>query len=488
MTNNNTTKIAKSSLWLTTSYAVNKVAQLLAQIYLAHLLSPKDFGIWAMVLTIATLTDLFQEQAISAVLIQRGLDNKKLVDNVYSLGINISIIMFLLLGLAGLPISWFFNQPVLFPLIFCVSLKFLINAGSGIRGSILQRQMKFKELAIINMAEGIARMGGALIFASLGAGVWSFAAGEICRSIIDAVLKRWYCRYKFIYYLFPSKKILAEVWSFISSLIGINLAVYTNTNSDNFLIGKLLGAKALGYYNLAYQLAMLPAFALSQVNKINFSVLSQYNDEKKESYLCQMLELYALFYSPIYSIGFVIAPWIIPLVYGSEWIESIRLFQIVLIFAYARGFMSILGTTLNAINKPAVNAVINGALVPLSVPAFLIGAKLGGTNGVAIAVTLVMGIGATIWFWFATCRAAKWSLNTLAIPVILPTVTAILTTWAVILLTNSLTLPFQAILQPLLVIVFYTLLLSLLSAGRIPRLILTLFKRISTSHKKSIAN
>ncbi|MBE9226054.1 oligosaccharide flippase family protein [Phormidium sp. LEGE 05292] len=486
MPDSNASKIAKSSLWLTISYALNKLAQLVAQIYLAHLLSPKDFGIWAMVLIITTLTDLFQEQAISAVLIQRGLDNKKLVDNVYSLGINISFAMFLLLSLAGLPISWFFNQPILFPLIACVSLKFLINAGSGVRGSILQRQMKFKELAIISTAEGIGRMGGALIFALFGAGVWSFAAGEICRAITDAVLKRWYCPYQFIYYLLPDKKKLGEVWSFISSLVSINLAVYANTNSDNFLIGKFLGAKSLGYYNLAYQLAMLPAFALSQINKINFSILSQYNDEKRKSYLCQILELYALFYSPIYSIGFIIAPWIIPLVYGSEWRESVPLFQIVLIFAYARGFMSILGTALNAINKPAINAAINWALVPLSVPAYFIGAKLGGTVGVAIAVTLVMGIAATIWFWFATCRAAKWSLNTLATPVILPTVTAIVTTWIVIFLTNSLTLPLQAIVQPLLVIVVNTFLISLLSAGRIPRTVLTLFKQIWKSKQKSI--
>lgn len=476
-------KIAKSSLWLTASYAIAKLSQLIAQIFLARLLSPKDFGIWAMVSIVTTLTDLFQDQATAAVLIQRGIDDKKLVDAVYSIGINISIGMFFILTLAALPISWFFNQPILFPLIVCVSLKFLINAGTGTRSAILQRQMKFRELSTANMAEGIARMGGALVFASFGAGVWSFAGGEISRAIADAALKRWYCPYRFTYHLFPDREAVSQVWSFTSSLIGINLAVYANTNGDDFLIGKLLGAKSLGFYNLAYQLAMLPAFALSQINKINFSVLSQRDSEGQKSYLRQMLEYYALFYSPIYSIGFVVAPWIIPLLYGSEWVETVLLFQIVLIFAYARGFMSILGTALNALNRPGINARINWVLVPLSVPAFFIGAKLGGTVGVAIAVAIVMGIGATIWFWFATCRAAGWHLATLVTPVILPTVTAVITSGLVIFCTASLALPFQMIVQPLLVIAIDLLLLSILSGGRIPRTMLELLKRINSKKK-----
>ncbi|MBD2293061.1 lipopolysaccharide biosynthesis protein [Anabaena sphaerica FACHB-251] len=483
---NTTTKIAKSGLWLTASYAISRVAQLIAQICLARLLSPEDFGVWAMVLVVTILTDLFQDNATAAVLIQRGLEDKKLVDAVYSLGVNISIFMFVVQALIGLPISWFFQQPVLFPLIACVSFKFVINAGTGTRAAILQRQMKFREIAISNIGNGIARMCGTLILAAFGFGVWSFAGGEICKAIVDAALKRLYCRYDCTYHFFPDQQAVREVWSFTSSLIGINLAVYANTNGDNFLIGKLLGAQSLGFYNLAYQLAMLPAFALSQINKINFSVLSQRDDEGKKSYLRQMLEYYALFYAPIYSLGFVVAPWIIPLVYGSQWLGAVPIFQIVLIFAYARGFMSILGTTLNALNQPRTNAVINLALVPLSLPSFFIGAKLGGTVGVAIAVAIVMGIGATIWFWFATCRAAKWNVATLASPVILPTVAAIFSAGIVIFSTASLTLQMQIVLQPLLVILINAFLVSILSKGRVPRKVLKLIKETLISKTKSV--
>jgi lipopolysaccharide exporter len=106
----------------------------------------------------------------------------------------------------------------------------------------------------------------------------------------------------------------------------------------------------------------------------------------------------------------VSAPWLIPLVYGAEWLPAVPLFQFTLIYAYARGFMSILGTALNAMNKPGINAQINWVLVPISIFAFWIGIQLNGLIGVAIAVALVMGIAATIWFWFATCRVSDWNI------------------------------------------------------------------------------
>ena len=475
MTHISTKKIASSGLWLTASFGFAKVTQLVAQIFLARLLSPEDFGVWGMVLIVTTLSGLFKDTAIATVLVQRGLDDKKLVNAVYSLGVNISIVMFAVQALAGFPLAKFFDKPLVFPLTLTVALIFIIGAGAGSHNAVLQRQMKFRELAITDSCAGFARFATAVVCAFFGAGVWSFAVAEIAMSMVDALFKRYFSRYRFQYSFKPDSQAIREVRAYISSLIGINLAVYANTNADNLIIGRLIGARSLGYYNLAYQLAMLPTFALSQINRVNFSVLSQQDDEGRKTYLCQSLEMYAVIYAAIYGIGFVIAPWIIPLVYGEQWIPAVRIFQIVMIFAYARGFMAILGTALNAIDKPNVNALINWILVPLSIPAFFIGANLGGVTGVAIAVAIVMGIGASIWFWFAVSRTAKWNIVELLKPVTLPTLAVIIALLTVINLPLRASL--EIYLQPLILFIIYTILLSVFSMGRIPRLLINLVKR-----------
>lgn len=447
------TSIAKHSLWLTASFAISKVCQLVAQIILARLLTPEEFGIWGIVLLVTTLSSLFKDWAIAAVLIQRGLENQKLVNAVYSLGINVSISMFILQIIVGFPVAHFFEAPIVFPLTAVAAFVFLLGAGAGAHSAILQRQMRFRALAICDASAGVARLGGAVVCASLGGGVWSFAVAEVAMATVDGLLKRWLSGYHFQYQLIPDRAAVQEVQGYITSLIGINLAVYANTNGDNLLIGKLLGVQSLGYYNLAYQLAMLPTFALSQINRISFSLLSQQDRSNQKVYLTRKLKLYALVSAPLYGLAFVVAPWLIPLVYGSQWKTVVSLFQILLVFAYARGFMSILGTTLNAVNKPQINALINWVLVPLSLPAFAIGANLGEIKGVAIAVALVMGIGATIWFWVTTCRAVELSLIELAKPVLLPTVTVIL----LLVLISFVSLPIP--LQPLVILGVYGIVL-----------------------------
>lgn len=467
--------VAKSGLWQMGGFALERASQFIAQIFLARLLLPEDFGVWGMVLILTRLSNQFKDKAIASVLIYSGLEDKKLVNAVYSLTVNISIGMFLLQSLAGYPLSRFFAVPEVWPLSVCTAAVFLIGAGAGSHGAVLQRHMQFKELAIAEGLAGIARFATAIIGAFLGWGVWAFALGEVAMSLVDAVCKRYFSKYPFQYHLIPEADSLQSVGGYMGKLVGGNLAVYTNTNSDNFFIGKLLGTSALGFYSLAYQLAMLPTFALAKINRVTFSVLSQRDAIGKRNFLVRNLELYGLCNAPIYGLGFLLAPWLIPTLYGEAWEPAVILFQIILGFAYTRGFMAILGITLNAINKPGVNATINWLLVVVSIPAFVVGARLNGTTGVAIAALVVLGMGATLWFWIVTCRAAHWDLSVLARPILFPTLSLAAALYvAYVLPLPEETKPF---LPAVAFLSLYVGAISIFSSGRAPRMLASLAMR-----------
>lgn len=474
MTSPSLTTITKSSLWLMGSFALAKGLQLVAQVILARLLLPEDFGIWGMVLLAVTLSALFKENVLASVLIQRGLEDKALVNAVYSLTVNISLGMFFLQAISAYPLALFFGVSDVGYLTAVVALIFLINAGSGTHSAVLASQMQFKRLAVIDSISSLVRSGSTIICAISGAGVWSFVVGEIAMAIVDSSLKRTFSRYRFTYSLVPNADAIKKVRGYISSLVGINLAVYANTNVDNLIIGKVLGTQALGYYNLAYQLAMLPGFVLSQINRVNFSVLSRKEPDAQKQYMQRLLEIYALIYAPLYGIAWVIAPWSIPMVYGSRWQASVPLFQVVVVFAYTRGFMAILGTTLNALNRPNLNAAINWVLVPLALAAFYIGAIQSGVMGVAISVALVMGVGAMLWFWIAVSRATGWSFFSLFRSTVWPTITIVGLVASVQVLPLSGLVPNY--FTPILILIVYGAVLSLTSAGRIPRRAIAAFK------------
>jgi len=472
----NAAKIARSSFWLTASFVLAKAAQFIAQIFLARLLSPEDFGVWAMVLIITVLADLFKDKSLAIVLVQRGLDDQVLVNAVYSLGVNVSIAMFVVQTLAGWPLSHIFERPILFPLVAVVGLKFLIGAGAGSHNAVMQRQMRFRELATSDALAGIARMLGGVVSAFLGAGIWAFVIAELSFALVDSLSKKLLSGYQFTYQLIPDAEAVKNVRSYINSLIGVSLAVYFNTSGDNFIIGRLLGAVSLGYYNLAYQLAMLPTFALAQFNRVNLSVLSHRDDEGKRKLVMKTLELYALVYAPMYGVAVLIAPWLIPFVYGAAWTPCVPVFQLIVLYSYNRGFMQTLGTTLNSLDKPNINAAINWILVPLSLSAFWLGAKLGEINGVAIAAALVMGLGATTWFQVATCRVTGWNFLELVGASSLPTLAILssFTTVKVIAFTTDL----QLIWQVFCLLALYGCIVSIASAGRMPRLLMQTAQQI----------
>jgi lipopolysaccharide exporter len=467
--------VARNGLWVTASFGVSKVAQMGAQIVLARILGPQDFGVWAMVLVVTSLTNQFREAAIAQVLVQRGFENKVLSNTVYSLGINIAVLMFGLQILAGFALSQFVNLPSVFLLTTVVATVFLIGAGAGCHGAFLMRQMRFRDLAICEICAGFTRVIGTVIAASFGCGVWSFVIGELTMTGIDAIMKRTLSQYRFTYEFTLDPTAIKEVGGYIRGLLGINLAVYANTTGDNIVIGKLLGTQALGYYNMAYQLAMFPVFILSQVNRVNFSVLSQKDRNQQQHYVSQSLELYALVAAPIFGLAYLIAPWLIPLLYGKTWAAAIPLFQIILSFAYARGFMAILGTALNALGHPGMNAMINWALVPLSIPAYFVGAKIAGSVGVAIAVALVMGIIATAWFWITTCRVAGWPLYSLIQSIVLPTLaigSSMIATLKIPLANNL-----EPYVQPLVALIIYGTILSIFSRDRLLKTVLAFTQR-----------
>ncbi|MGF1480891.1 MAG: lipopolysaccharide biosynthesis protein [Cyanophyceae cyanobacterium] len=469
----NTAKIARGVFWTTASYINNRLTKLIAQIVLAHLLTPEEFGIWAMVQIQIQLSERFSESSIAQVLVQKGLSDKKLLNTVYSLGVNVSVLLFILQILLGFFLSKFFTTPILWPLTACVGLTFLFKAGASTHHAVMIRQMKFRELTICETISTILGLGGTLVCALLGAKVWSFVAGTLLTSASTAFIIRSWSGYRFTYQLIPDWSVVQKVKSFIGGVLGTNLATYTNNNTDNFIIGKLVGTAALGQYNLAYQLAMLPQFVLSRSQSVNFSALSQKNSSEKKKYISTALELNSLLSALIYGIAFIAAPWIIPTVYGAQWEEAVGLFQIIIVYAYFRLFMNILGTLLNASDKPGVNAMINWILIPVSVPAYLLGAWLAGPKGVATAVALVMGLGATACFWIVTCRTLGWKVVSTLKTILLPT-SAMTATVAVVYLT-----PFSTshvYLQPLLLLVGYSILIAIFSGGRIPKMLLSLIK------------
>ena len=110
----------------------------------------------------------------------------------------------------------------------------------------------------------------------------------------------------------------------------------------------------------------------------------------------------------------------ISLVFGEQWSSAAVLVPWLLVISYTRVLNLVLKTINSAQGAPWINAKVSLQSVPFVVIGFILGAKYGGTLGVAIAGFITLGIGTTIYWWLLSCKVFSWSVKELVLPMVKP--------------------------------------------------------------------
>jgi len=140
------------------------------------------------------------------------------------------------------------------------------------------REVRFKELGLIDFISSVTCCSSMILMAFLGFGVWTLIGGHFVRQLTKVVLFSFIIswRPKFHFNLKEIKPYL----KFGLNVAGARSLRYIYTKSDRFFGGKFLGAQSLGYYSLALRLASIPTTKIvSLIQQISFPVFSKYQDD-----------------------------------------------------------------------------------------------------------------------------------------------------------------------------------------------------------------
>ena len=174
---------ASSAIWKIVEAFSTKGISLIVSIVLARILLPEDYGV-------VTLTAVFI--SLSTILVQSGLSTalirKENVDNIdynngFLMGFVIAIICYILFFFISIPISNFYKEPLLIPVLRIQMISLFFVAFGNIQTVIITREFRFRELCIANIiANTISGITG-LFLAYKGFGVWALViypvAGQV---------------------------------------------------------------------------------------------------------------------------------------------------------------------------------------------------------------------------------------------------------------------------------------------------------------------
>ena len=364
---------------------VRIVLQLAGIMVLARLLTPADYGLLAMVTAIIGVGELVRDFGLSSAAIQARKLSAGQKSNLFWINTSIGFVLMLATIAASWLIAGFYGDDRLQGITAALSVTFLLNGLSTQFRADLSRNLRFGKLVVIDTSAQAVALAAGLGLAFAGAGYWSLVAQQVAQTVAAIVLlvimtgwlPGWIARRE------PMRGLLG----YGINMFGTQVLNYASRNVDSIVIGARFGAEALGLYNRAFQLMMLPLLQLNApATRVALPVLSRLQDERAR---------YAAFITFGQSalltvVGMVLAllgaqaDSEIRIMLGDQWLEAVPVFRILLV----AGFFQAAGYAAYWVflSKGLMRQNLHYALVsrPLMIAAILVG-SIWGMYGVAIA-------------------------------------------------------------------------------------------------------
>lgn len=321
-------QIVSGVFFTATAKYANLLFSLLATAILARLLTPEEFGVVAIASVAITFLNLVSDLGLSPAVIQHKELDKKSLDNLFSLscylGVLLSVLFFCSAGL----LADYYQRPILKPVCQLLSVNLFFNAVAVVPNALFYREQLFKFIAVRSVAIHIASGAVSVVMAYYGGGVYALIVNPILSSILLFALS--YLRFPLAFHFRFDIFSLRPLFGYSLFQLLFNIINFFSRNGDSLLIGKYLGMDALGYYDKAYRLMLLPLQNVTQViTPVIHPILSQYRADK--SYLADANEkltvLLALIGFPLSAFLYFTADEVVLLFFGPQWTSVVPAFR-----------------------------------------------------------------------------------------------------------------------------------------------------------------
>lgn len=399
----------KGVAWLGSTQILGQATHFGIRLVLARLLLPDAFGLIAVAMLGVHLAELASDLGFGSALVQRRDLQESHKATAFWSNILAGCLLFFSLSSAAPLIARFFHQPELTPLIVALSVSVVIQAPQTTLQNLFVRELRY-DIVGSNRLFSIA-IGGVvgIGFAALGLGPWALASEALSRSSTATVL--YFLRSPWRPTLLFDRSAFSELWNYSQYLIGARFANFFNRNADTLLIGRFLDPTSLGYYNLGYQLVLLPLIYFTRpLAAVLFATLSRVSSDRRrmqKGYL-HAVAVVSLITFPIMTLLALVAPALIPSVLGQKWQPAAALFPFLCVVGLVQSVQNLIPAVFRATGR--TDYVLRMALTSsvLNFIAFSLGLRWG-IMGVAVAYACAsLLVAPVLQIWLVSLLGISW--------------------------------------------------------------------------------
>jgi O-antigen/teichoic acid export membrane protein len=340
-------KSVRGGLTTLTSQGAQFFLRISSTAILARLIAPMDYGLIGMVTIVIGFAEMFKDAGLSIATIQKEKITHEQISTLFWLNQLISVVLGLCV-MAGSPLlAWFYAKPEITAITAVLSVSFIISGLTIQHQALLRRHMCFGVMACIQIVSQVITLTMTIILAYQGYGYWALVGGAIAQTISSTLLTFCFCPW------IPSRMQkgtgVRDMLKFGGHLTGFDFVNYFSRNADNFLIGKYIGADALGLYSRAYNLFMMPITQIrGPLTNVALPFLSSLRSqpERYVKYFQRLIEIIGLLTVPVTMYCMLEAEFLIRILLGSNWLGAVPVFRILAIAGMTQSLTSTQGLVL----------------------------------------------------------------------------------------------------------------------------------------------
>lgn len=366
--------------------------QLIALVVLGRLLPPEAFGLVVMVTAVVGIGELIRDFGLSAAAMQATQLSQAEKSNLFWANSGLGVVLTGVACLIAVPLAGFYDEDLLVPITLALSSTFVLNGIQTQFQVELARNSRFGVLAASDAVAQVLGLAAAVIIALMGGSYWALVAQLLVISVVLCVTRviasRWAPSW-------PNRHVtIRHFLKYGWHLALAQMLNYLSANLPSVLIGLKSGPAAVGSYNRAYQIAIMPiSQVLAPLTNVLLPALSRVKSEKERFNLALLGIQRVLGYATglIFAIVIAGSVSVVEIALGDGWEETAPLLSVLAAGAVFQS-LSFVGYWVflsQAATKSLVhyNLVTKGLVAALSVAGMPFGAE-GIAAGYAIGLML----------------------------------------------------------------------------------------------------
>lgn len=378
---------ARGGIVTVSAQALKLALQLCSTAILARLLTPADFGVYAMVAVFTGFIGRFRDLGLSAATVQRAEINHGHASTLFWVNVAGGVgLMIIALAISPL-VAMFYGVDALAGITMALSITFVFAGLSAQHTALMRRQMRFGALACVDVGALACGIAAAIAAALWGAGYWSLVALAVVQPLAEMVLCNVLSGWRPGRWQMSAQ--VGEMLRFGGTLTAANMVNFVSRNFDNLVIGRFSGATQLGFYSKAYALLLMPVQQINgPIAAVAIPAMARLQDQAAEyrRYYLKVVQVIAYASMPLAVLLAVLSEEVVLILLGPQWHEAAIIFQILSLFVIVQNVAVTTGWVLQSMGRAMRLLKWQAAHAVIYVIACLIGVRWGAV-GVAVVTT-----------------------------------------------------------------------------------------------------